>query len=290
MPEVPVIAIDSAEDPRLEPFRDLRNRNLTRVSRRFVAEGWNVVERLLRSGFETEIVLCSPKYVEQVRQVWNGPGVIYLLEHEKFPELVGFNFHRGTLAYAKRGEFETVSQVLNAKVGLPQCSLWCGVVGVQDPENLGTILRTCSGLGIDRVLIGPGCCDPFSRRVLRTSMGNSLKLKMVEAEDFEAELRLLKNAGFQILASSLTNDSKSLPEVRWEERALILFGNEGHGLPERIQKASDIRLKIDMSLGTDSLNVSVAAGIILHYAARLTPVPYNQFRPLSSATDSVSSS
>ena len=85
MPDVPVIAIESAEDPRLEPFRDLRNRNLTRVSRRFVAEGWNVVERLLRSGFETEIVLCSPKYVEQVQQVWQGPGVIYLLDHDKFP-------------------------------------------------------------------------------------------------------------------------------------------------------------------------------------------------------------
>jgi tRNA G18 (ribose-2'-O)-methylase SpoU len=276
MPDVPVIAIESAEDPRLEPFRDLRNRNLTRVSRRFVAEGWNVVERLLRSGFETEIVLCSPKYVEQVQQVWQGPGVIYLLDHDKFPHLVGFNFHRGTLAYAKRGEFQTVEQVLSESSKLPKHTLWCGVVGVQDPENLGTILRTCSGLGIDRVLIGPDCCDPFSRRVLRTSMGNSLKLKLVESENAERDLRLLREAGFQVLASSLTEDSKSLPEVEWRERALILFGNEGHGLPVRIQHASDIRLKVDMSLGTDSLNVSVAAGIILHYAARLTSMPYNQ--------------
>lgn len=276
MSDVPVIAIDSAEDPRLEPFRDLRNRNLTHVSRRFVAEGWNVVERLLRSSFETEIVLCSPKYVEQVKEVWRGPGVIYLLDHDKFPQLVGFNFHRGTLAYAKRGELQTVEQVLCEPNQLPRHSLWCGVVGVQDPENLGTILRTCSGLGIERVIIGPDCCDPFSRRVLRTSMGNSLKLKLVESENAERDLERLRGAGFQVLASSLTEDSKSLPEVEWWERVLILFGNEGHGLPARIQNASDIRLKVDMSLGTDSLNVSVAAGIILHYAARLAAVPYNQ--------------
>lgn len=276
MPNVPVVAIESAEDSRLEPFRDLRNRNLTRVSRRFVAEGWTVVERLLRSDFETEIVLCSPKYVEQVQQVWNGPGVIYLMDHEKFPELVGFNFHRGTLAYAKRCEYSSVSQIVSDINTLPQRSLWCGVIGVQDPENLGTILRTCSGLGIERVLIGPDCCDPFSRRVLRTSMGNSLKLKLVGSEEAERDLRLLQGAGFQILASSLTDDAKSLTEVPWQERALILFGNEGHGLPDRVQKVSDIRLKIDMSLGTDSLNVSVAAGIILHYAARLAPIAYNQ--------------
>ena len=106
-------------------------------------------------------------------------------------------------------------------------------------------------------------------------MGNSLKLRLVEAENAEQDLLLLKDkAGFQILASSLTDDSKSLAEVSWGKRALILLGNEGHGLPLSIQDTSDIRLKIDMSLGTDSLNVAVAAGIMLHYAARLANVPY----------------
>jgi len=276
MSEVTVVTIESSQDPRLEPFRDLRNRNLTRVSRRFVAEGWTVVERLLHSDFETEIVLCSPKYVQQVQAAWQGTGVIYLMEDELFPELVGFNFHRGALAYAKRQEYTSVEHMISAPDLIPEASLWCGVVGVQDPENLGTILRTCSGLGITHVLIGPACCDPYSRRVLRTSMGNSLKLKLVGSENAEKDLRLLKEKGsFQILASSLTEDSKSLSEVPWGKRTLILFGNEGHGLPGGIQKASDIRLKIDMSLGTDSLNVSVAAGIILHYAARLTPIRYN---------------
>jgi|688.fasta_scaffold00343_8 tRNA G18 (ribose-2'-O)-methylase SpoU len=272
-----VIAIESAEDPRLEPFRDLRNRNLTRVSRRFVAEGWNVIERLLRSEFETEIVLCSPKYVDQVTRVWQRPGIIYLMEDDKFPQLVGFNFHRGVLAYAKRAQYDCVEALVSDSGAIPKFALWCGVMGVQDPENLGTILRTCSGLGIERVWIGPDCCDPFSRRVLRTSMGNSLKLKLVGSENAACDLKLLQAAGgFQIFASSLTDDAKSLSEVSWSERSLILFGNEGHGLPIPIQAASDVRLKIDMSLGTDSLNVSVAAGIILHYAARLAPVPYNR--------------
>jgi tRNA G18 (ribose-2'-O)-methylase SpoU len=108
-------------------------------------------------------------------------------------------------------------------------------------------------------------------------MGNSLKLKLVGSENAACDLKLLQAAGgFQIFASSLTDDAKSLSEVSWSERSLILFGNEGHGLPIPIQAASDVRLKIDMSLGTDSLNVSVAAGIILHYAARLAPVPYNR--------------
>ena len=273
MSKCQVVRIETAADERLEPFRDLRHRNLTHFSQRFVAEGWNVVERLLKSDFETEFVLCAPKYLDRILEVWKDPHTVYVLDDEQFPELVGFQFHRGALAFAKRNRLPPLRSVIEGSAALPPSCLWCGVVGVQDPENFGTILRTCAGLGIDTVLIGNDCCDPFSRRVLRTSMGNSLKLQLISAEQLEADMsQLRQQAGFQVLASSLAEDSQSLQEVQWRARRLILFGNEGHGLPLAVQQASDIRLRIDMSLGTDSLNVSVAAGIILHFAARLAPV------------------
>lgn len=263
-----IIEIDSVEDPRLDPFRDLRHRSLTHFSQRFVAEGWIVVERLLRSDFETESVVCSPKYVEQIQAAWHKPGTILVMPNEFFTGLVGFHFHRGALACAKRKPLTPVQELSPDDWKEPKTL--AGVVGVQDPENLGSILRTCAGLGIDTVLIGPDCCDPYSRRVLRTSMGNALKLRLLSSGRLIPDLRWLQTSlQMQILSTSLAADSKSLEEIDWGRRRLILLGNEGHGLPMDVQMASDVRVRIDMDLNTDSLNVSVAAGIILHYAARL---------------------
>jgi|LakMenEpi03Aug12_release.lakeMendotaPanAssembly.Ray.scaffolds.fasta_scaffold00784_17 tRNA G18 (ribose-2'-O)-methylase SpoU len=266
-----IFPIESLDDGRLEPYRDLRHRNLTHFSQRFIAEGWSVVERLLESSFVTESVLCAPKYLEQVQAKWKQSGAIYVLPNEQFSELVGFNFHRGVLACAHRKRLPPPSEWLNEDISWPQEFLWGGVVGVQDPENFGSILRTCCGLGIDTVLVGPDCCDPYSRRVLRTSMGNSLKLRLLGAERIEEVIRHLRQHNqVQVISACLANDSIGLQEVGWQPRRLILLGNEGHGLPANVQQESDVRLRIDMQLGTDSLNVSVAAGIILHYAARLT--------------------
>jgi tRNA G18 (ribose-2'-O)-methylase SpoU len=263
-----IIEIDSVEDPRLDPFRDLRHRSLTHFSQRFVAEGWIVVERLLRSDFETESVVCAPKYVDQIQAAWDKPGTIYVMPNEFFTGLVGFHFHRGALACAKRKPLIPVQDFSAIDWGSKKTL--AGVVGVQDPENLGGILRTCAGLGIDTVLIGPDCCDPYSRRVLRTSMGNALKLRLLSSQRLIADLRSMQTMQqVQVLSTSLAADSKSLEEISWESRRLILLGNEGHGLPLDVQLASDVRVRIDMDLNTDSLNVSVAAGIILHYAVRL---------------------
>ncbi|MEY4567654.1 MAG: tRNA ((18)-2-O)-methyltransferase [Planctomycetota bacterium] len=265
-----IFPVNQLDDPRLEPYRDLRHRNLTHFSQRFIAEGWSVVERLLESSFLTESVLCAPKYLEQVQAKWKHSGAIYVLPNEQFSELVGFNFHRGVLACAHRKNLSSPIQWLNDHTAWPQEFLWGGVVGVQDPENFGSILRTCCGLGIDTVLVGPDCCDPYSRRVLRTSMGNSLKLRLLGAERIEEVIgQVRQRHQVQVISACLADDSVGLQEVLWQPRRLVLLGNEGHGLPRSIQNESDVRLRIEMQLGTDSLNVSVAAGIILHYASRL---------------------
>jgi tRNA G18 (ribose-2'-O)-methylase SpoU len=149
---------------------------------------------------------------------------------------------------------------------------WTGVllVGVQDPENMGLIARTCAAFGIDDLFIGPGCVDPYARRVLRVSMGGMLKLNRYSVLENERILHDFSDAGVQTIATTLADDSIRLEDFRRAGPTLLVLGNEAEGLPKSVQQACRTRLRIDMSLGTDSLNVSVAAGIVLHYITRLS--------------------
>jgi tRNA G18 (ribose-2'-O)-methylase SpoU len=183
-------------------------------------------------------------------------------------ELLGFHFHRGFLACGLRKPMPLAAEVLQATT-FPRD--WLGVlaVGIQDPENLGVILRTCAGLGIRQIFLGPGTADPLSRRVLRVSMGAALKVNVAECPKVSEFLASAAQHGIQSIATSLQQPSKEIAEVRRAGPSVVLFGNEAYGLPEAIQRQSDQRINIRMDLNTDSFNVSVAAGIVLHYLSRL---------------------
>ncbi|MBI2477579.1 MAG: RNA methyltransferase [Planctomycetia bacterium] len=112
------------------------------------------------------------------------------------------------------------------------------------------------------------CSDPFSRRVLRVSMGATLKLPLIESDDVGADLHLLRNDfQFERLATVL-KDAEVLERSRRTDRIALLIGNEAHGLPDEISHACERRVTIPMQLGTDSLNAAVAAGIMLHHFTR----------------------
>jgi tRNA G18 (ribose-2'-O)-methylase SpoU len=142
-------------------------------------------------------------------------------------------------------------------------------VGIQDPENLGSILRTSAAFGVSMVLLGPHCADPFSRRVARTSMGANFRLPVVESLDLQADLLTLRDEfGVRLVATVLGSEAQPLPEVAVEDRHALLFGSEGHGLDQRWVELCDLRVTIPMRPAVDSLNVSVAAGVVLYHFSR----------------------
>jgi tRNA G18 (ribose-2'-O)-methylase SpoU len=264
---MPVYRLPDLVSPRLDPFRNLRTTNLTRVSGRFIAESKPLVQRLVASGMAIDSVLIDEKYLDEAVG-WLPPATdLFVVSSDHVSELIGFAFHRGYLACGIRPKFKSLEEVspsfdLNSK--------WLGVllVGLQDPENMGSIFRTCAALGISDVLIGPDCVDPFARRVLRVSMGNAFKLRFMEASQPIAAMDYCRGMGIESIAACLAKTSEELSLFRRSSPGLVVFGNEAHGLPESIQVAASRSVRIDMALGTDSLNVSVAAGIILHNLAR----------------------
>lgn len=263
--------IDDFDDQRLLPFKGMRTCNWTAGSGWFIAEGAKLVERLMRSSYGVHSLLISDKYLDQWRERIPPELSAVVISESRVAELLGFNFHRGVIACGLRRPPLILRE--NLAEPLPKSATLVAMQGVQDPENLGGILRSCAALGIEHILLGPWCADPLSRRVLRVSMGTVLKLNLYSARDLVSDLAWLKSEhGVQSIATTLAEDSVCLEQTERDSPVCILMGNEAHGLPIELQQAADRRVKIDMRLGTDSLNVSVAAGIVMHYYCRVARV------------------
>lgn len=271
-----VIHLDNSDHPLMVPYQDMRHRNWTWVSGIFIAEGPLLAERLMQSSYQLHSVLVEQRYAEQYAQMAPADVPILVVPHDVVEQLVGFNFHRGVLACGfRKPELELTPELQIES----QSETWLGLVAVNDPENLGGMLRTAAGLGIRRIWLGPSTGDPLSRRALRVSMGNALFLEIYRSSSNHAALNTLKQLGVEVVATALTENSMPLEKADRKGPLIVLMGNERHGLPDDVLRLADRCVRIDMQLGTDSLNVSVAAGITLHHFSRIAQLNTNPPSP-----------
>jgi tRNA G18 (ribose-2'-O)-methylase SpoU len=259
--------IAELDDSRLEPFRNLKATNRTRWTNQFIAEGSLVVERLLASRFQIQSILVSRELQRQLPANVPPDCPIYFLEHALAEQLVGYSFHTGVLACGLREP----SPPLAALVGPDgRSSLVAVCPNVNDPENIGAIIRLSAGFGLMGVILGPSCADPFSRRVLRVSMGTAFTLPIVESVDLRGDLvRLRDEFGFELCATVLDGAAEPLESAAPAVKMGLLFGNEKHGLDPSWVELCARKLTIPMAAGADSLNVAVAAGIFFHHLQRV---------------------
>ncbi|MCO6455462.1 MAG: RNA methyltransferase [Pirellulaceae bacterium] len=270
---MPVISVDSLADPRLAVYRDLPRSNLTRHAALFVAEGQRLVQRLIVAGLSPESILLEPRLLADVAHMFEKVGSrvppeidLLVAPRQLLSEIVGFRFHRGMLAAARRPTNPDRSTWLES---LPAQTTIVVGSGVQDPDNLGGILRTSAALGVPAVMLGDHSADPYCRRVLRVSMGSVFRLGIFQSSDLPADLDWLRRqAGFQLAAAVLDQRAERLEQFQRPERLAIVLGSEGFGLPPERIAACDRQVTIPMQPGIDSLNVSVAAGILLYRLAQ----------------------
>jgi tRNA G18 (ribose-2'-O)-methylase SpoU len=258
-----LVPIHSIDDPRLKYYRDLNERNLTRHSGQFVAEGEKVVERLIRSRFVIASILAEPCYAEKYRSAIANEVPIYVAERPLLQQTVGFHFHRGVVACGHRQPVTSVEQIADKFAGPRATVVVCP--DVQDPTNLGSIIRTAAAFGCAAIVLGRGCADPFSRRVLRVSMGAALELPIVESGDLAVDLASLHESQFESVAAVIDPAAQPLASAARGDRLALLLGSEGHGLSAEWLRHADRYVTIPMRLGIDSLNVAVAAAVLLYH-------------------------
>lgn len=262
--------IDSLDDPRLAVYRNLKDRELARDRRGlFIAEGAQVVKRLLASDFPVESVLLAQRRVEQYAPQVPPAVPVYVVPDPLMHGVLGFKFHSGVIACGRRKPALTLDGFMS-RLGERAILVVCPETN--NTENLGAMMRICAGFGVDGMILGQHCCDPFYRQSIRVSMGSVFSLNLLQSDDLMRDLARLRSAyGVERIASVLDDSAEPLRTAQRSPRIAILFGNEAQGLPQQVIAECDRRITIPMKLGTDSLNVAVATGVFLYHFTGIEP-------------------
>lgn len=252
--------LSRAESARLRALGRRKNRD---EEGRFVAEGIRVVEELLRAGIGIDMAVISPALEEtargrQLAERLEGPALRRAGRGE-LGELADTRTSQGVLVVA-----ETPSPTLDSVVPGPR-SVALVLDGVQDPGNLGTLVRSAAAFGVAMLACLPGTVDPWNPKAVRASAGALFRLPVVRP-DADALEAWLGEREFLTLGA----DAAGVPvsDVNRPGRVTLVVGNEGAGLGEAMRRRCDRLVAVPMPGGTESLNVAVAAGILLYELTR----------------------
>ncbi|MFZ9806918.1 MAG: TrmH family RNA methyltransferase [Ilumatobacteraceae bacterium] len=260
-----ITTITSSQDPRLDPLR-LNERQLTTIAQRrstiaagrFIAEGDLVVARALEAGYKPEVVLCDAEQAERLhQQVSELGGQCLMAEIEIRREATGLGVPLSALGVFYRPEPQTVDQIISRARRI------IVVEAVDNPSNIGAIVRCATGLGWDGLICDTTSADPLSRRGLRVSMGSAFNLSFARTTDIVATLKTLQAHSFKVFALTPESNSIDIDQVKIApaQKRAIIFGSERAGLSEQALACADARVKIAMNPNVDSLNVAAAAAI-----------------------------
>ena len=261
-----LIPVDDPRDPRLEPYRAVRERDLIGRQGRFIAEGEVVLRVLLaRSRFRVESVLVSEKRAAAGGVLAEVPPrvPVYVVPQAAMSEVAGFAIHRGLLAVGRREPMASAAELLR---NAGPVATVLGLVGLANHDNVGGVFRNAAAFGADAVLLDETSCDPLYRKAIRVSVGAALITPFSRGGTAGDLVGALAEAGFAVVALSPAG-AEPLASYRRAPRTALLLGAEGPGLPPALL-ARTRTVRIPMAAGFDSLNVATASGIALHHVTR----------------------
>jgi tRNA G18 (ribose-2'-O)-methylase SpoU len=256
------LAVDNPADPRLADYVGLTD-SVRRVRHDpqqglFIAEGQLVMRRAAEAGCTPRSLLLAPNRLDDLLpELRSLDCPVYVASPAVLLAVTGFHVHRGALASFSRPAEHSAADVLATARRI------LVLEEVNSPTNLGAIFRSAAGLGMDAVLLSPTCCDPLYRRAVRVSMGEVLAVPYAYLPRWPVALDVIRAAGFRVLALTPAADAVPLDAVSLaaDDKVAVLLGAEGPGLSQAALSASDVRVRIPMSAGVDSLNVGAAAAV-----------------------------
>ncbi|MCX5571403.1 TrmH family RNA methyltransferase [Kaistia nematophila] len=258
-----LIRITDPADPRIAAYCHVRERDLVGRDDHFIAEGEVVLRTLLESERHQPVsLLIDEKRVDGLGNITGRLAEdvpVYVASQAVLDGIVGFHIHRGILALGHRAPAPTADALL---AGLSGRALVVVLMGIANHDNLGGIFRNAAAFGADAILLDAHCCDPFYRKAIRVSVGNTLTLPHAKLEPAEDVVALLERHGFTAVSLS-PNGAFRLAELKRPARVAVLLGTEGPGLDAAVL-ARTLTVRIPMAAGVDSLNVATTSGIVLH--------------------------
>ena len=263
-----IIRVNSMDIPELDIYVGNKEVHLLRYFEPepglFIAETRNVMDIALRQGFVPYSVVCTEKMLDDEILDRVGDVPIYVVDPEAAKKHFGYVLTGGISCAMRRQGNANYREILKGAERIVVLE------DVENPTNIGAIIRSAAALGIDAIVLSPACVDPLYRRAMRVSVGNVFLVPWAYACRSEAEwrengMRMLKEEGFTTVAMALREDNVNIdePQLKAAPKLAIVMGNEGNGLCDETIAACDYVAKIPMMNGVDSLNVAVAAGLAM---------------------------
>lgn len=255
--------ITSKDNEIIKNIRKLKDKKYRDIHKKYIIEGTKLIEEALEEGANIDTVVVCEECVKDntldqkllyeiakhnciyvpekifglVTDVTNPQGILAVIDKKYTEDSIDYN--------------QDIIVILD---------------GIQDPGNLGTILRTVDSVGLNQIIVSSKTADAYNPKVVRSTMGAIFRVKIIESENLVQTIKNLKKRKFKILATSLQTN-ESIYDIDYKKIVLVI-GNEANGVSDEILENADIKAKIPMLGKTESLNASVATSVILYEYVR----------------------
>lgn len=255
--------ITSKDNEQIKQIRKLKDKKYRDEMGLYVVEGIKTVNEAIEEGANIQIVVISDDSNEQdelkQKMLYSVSKFDIIYVNEPVFESISHVMHpQGILAVIKKKE-------TNAEINYNE-KLIVVLDDIQDPGNLGTIIRTVDSCGLSQIIVSKDTADAYSPKVVRSTMSGIFRVNVIEVENLVETLEEIKKHGYKVAATSL-DTSKTIYDIDYNKTAIII-GNEANGVSKEVLSKADVKVKIPMQGKTESLNAAVATGIVLYEAMR----------------------
>ena len=257
--------ITSKENDLVKHIKKLKDKKHRDISKEYVIEGIKIIEEAIEEKANIkQIIICdecekadviSKKMMYEIAKY----NCVYVTD-KVFESISDVKTPQGILAVIAKPTFEN-GEGIDYKQ-----DVIIALDDIQDPGNLGTIIRTADSVGLSQILISKGTADAFNPKVVRSTMGAIFRVKVIECEDLVKTLKEIKKRKFQVVVTSLEAE-ENIYDMEYKKKVIVM-GNEANGVSNEVENLADKKVKIPMIGKSESLNVSVAAGVILYEYVR----------------------
>lgn len=249
-----IINITSTSNETIKYFISLNDKKTRMNAKRFIVEGYHLVNEASKTNLLEAIISTDEKELKKINNVKR-----YLVNDAIINKIATTKNPQNILGIVKMLDHNITNLVPIIKENKTKLIM---LDDVNDPGNLGTIIRTAAGLGYDGIIMSPNTVDLYNKKVIRSTQGVMFKIPIIKA-NLQEVIKMLKKEKVFCIGTALTN-AKDVKHITKKDKFAICLGNEAKGISKEVLDNMDENVKIAMKNDVESLNVSIAAGIIMY--------------------------
>jgi TrmH family RNA methyltransferase len=258
------VLLTSRDNEKLKLARRVRE---GKESDLMLVEGVRLCRECLKSNIEIEFALIAREFSEPqlFQQIEDKNLPVYLVSEKLMNSVADTRAPQGIVLIARRANERAATDFLRVKSGDLPLTIY--LHEVNNPSNLGAVIRAAEAAGVKGVIVSRNSADPFSPKSLRAAMGSAFRLQIATVTNLTELIDAAGEFNVNVVAVDINGDQQ-YTSYDWSQKTLLMFGSEAHGLPLEALGRSDSKLKIEMNSEVDSLNLAVSCGIVLFEARR----------------------